>query len=821
MFHVETPIPVGDGLGVPRRGEAFLLPEMRRVGLDRRFDRTASMRDDMLNLLGNIGIWKGAIVLIFGLHENFACSCPVHNLSSRAKKCKSEQHRREYIKLLETVENKQQRERLEATPWDTPILFAYRGFSIDHLFPDPGADDNIFYNLGYGFDMIRLANALASIGGDARHLPMMAALLDVSKRTIVRVPKILNSSQLDPKLHTDQRSAIEGLHNLELVQGPPGTGKSFCIKEYARTCTGNGVIIISAVQNRAIDLIAEQLEELGDSQLPFAVLGSPETPNMGATAARFTLVEQAKRHKDMQSSVVNLSKLNARLDDINMQLEKLEESKRQRLSRPNEHVTDAEKRAYAESLRQITDQRTRVLTNRYKLERKMEKRLRRIMQDIARQVRTILGTSVQLLKIIEGQWPWKHIATALKAPKPPTSADQVATYNEQFPPLLRRRQPAAAMRGIGYRPDGAVAQRDEQEQPCSVPVDALVIDESGLCPEFIGPLLACLDPRQLVLFGDVNQLPPFSHLNEKAAPPSLVARLHQQAESQKVPVPMLSMQYRMHPDICELVSSLFYGGRLSTDKHVCIERKTFQKNSMHLLGSYWVGYKLNDLTAERRPPHPQTGYINPFEASQILEVAHALLSSGTLSSSADSGTSSSSTDSGTLSSSTDSGTSSSSADEPGRTVSIITYYRAQYNLFDQLIRYDPSHQDLLALYNSGQLRVQTVDSAQGTEADYVLLSCVRSNPHGGLGFLEGHNGTNRVCVSMSRARYAQLIFGNTRTLERKNVLAEVRHMSSEKTLEQVLSLALARRPRDAAAPTFRADRLHSAPVYQEMDESFL
>ena len=55
------------------------------------------------------------------------------------------------------------------------------------------------------------------------------------------------------------------------------------------------------------------------------------------------------------------------------------------------------------------------------------------------------------------------------------------------------------------------------------------------------------------------------------------------------------------------------------------------------------------------------------------------------------------------------------------------------------------------------VRVTTVDNYQGEENDVIILSLVRSNQEGSVGFL----GTdNRVCVALSRARNGFYAFGN-------------------------------------------------------------
>ena len=56
----------------------------------------------------------------------------------------------------------------------------------------------------------------------------------------------------------------------------------------------------------------------------------------------------------------------------------------------------------------------------------------------------------------------------------------------------------------------------------------------------------------------------------------------------------------------------------------------------------------------------------------------------------------------------------------------------------------------------------TVDGAQGSEADYVVLSMVRCGGRaGGIGFL---NKESRLCVAVSRARALLVVVGHAATM---------------------------------------------------------
>lgn len=96
---------------------------------------------------------------------------------------------------------------------------------------------------------------------------------------------------------------------------------------------------------------------------------------------------------------------------------------------------------------------------------------------------------------------------------------------------------------------------------------------------------------------------------------------------------------------------------------------------------------------------------------------------------------------------------------PGE-ITVLTFYNGQRKLIMRKLR---EHRHL----QGKCFNVVTVDSYQGEENEVVLLSLVRSNVRGNIGFLDVEN---RVCVALSRARRGSYIFGDAPNLCKSSML---------------------------------------------------
>ena len=91
-------------------------------------------------------------------------------------------------------------------------------------------------------------------------------------------------------------------------------------------------------------------------------------------------------------------------------------------------------------------------------------------------------------------------------------------------------------------------------------------------------------------------------------------------------------------------------------------------------------------------------------------------------------------------------------------VGIISPYRAQVQYLKQLIRKYEFFKPYRRI-----ISVNTVDGFQGQERDIILISLVRSNDEGQIGFLRD---LRRMNVAMTRARMKLMILGNKDTMTR-------------------------------------------------------
>ncbi|MDB5386712.1 MAG: ATPase, partial [Planctomycetaceae bacterium] len=244
----------------------------------------------------------------------------------------------------------------------------------------------------------------------------------------------------------------------------------------------------------------------------------------------------------------------------------------------------------------------------------------------------------------------------------------------------------------------------------------VVIDEAGQAtePPCWIPLLRC---QRLVLAGDHCQLPPtiLSHeARREGFQISLMERLLEVCGGSVSR--RLTTQYRMHEQIMQFSSAEFYDSSLIAADSV----------SGHLLADL-PGVIASQLTqtplrfidtagssCEEQAEAEGSSRENPGEADFVARQVRELLAAGV----------------------------------NGAEIAVITPYAAQARLLRQLI-------------DDRAVEIDTVDGFQGREKEAVVISLVRSNAKGELGFLAD---TRRMNVALTRARRKLIVFGDSSTL---------------------------------------------------------
>ena len=97
-------------------------------------------------------------------------------------------------------------------------------------------------------------------------------------------------------------------------------------------------------------------------------------------------------------------------------------------------------------------------------------------------------------------------------------------------------------------------------------------------------------------------------------------------------------------------------------------------------------------------------------------------------------------------------------------IGIITPYSAQRVLIQKKLKekYKDQTHDIMNI-----LKISSVDGFQGKEKDFIIVSNVRSNDHGEIGFLKDFR---RLNVSITRAKYGMIIIGNINCLSRNSLI---------------------------------------------------
>lgn len=279
----------------------------------------------------------------------------------------------------------------------------------------------------------------------------------------------------------------------------------------------------------------------------------------------------------------------------------------------------------------------------------------------------------------------------------------------------------------------------------------LFIDEAAQALE-----AACWIPMKrasrVILAGDHCQLPP-TVKSIAALRAGLGKTLMERiAENKPEVVTLLKIQYRMNDEIMRFSSDWFYGGKVESapqikyrsvldydhpitwidtsneENQITIEGEDAPEDSASASSAASAANQNSDLNFKEQFVGESFGRINKAEAElTLLTLAEYFTKIGKQR---------------VLSERID--------------VGIISPYRAQVQYLKKLIKKYEFFKPYRRL-----ISVNTVDGFQGQERDVILISLVRSNDEGQIGFLKD---LRRMNVAMTRARMKLIILGNKDTM---------------------------------------------------------
>ncbi len=256
--------------------------------------------------------------------------------------------------------------------------------------------------------------------------------------------------------------------------------------------------------------------------------------------------------------------------------------------------------------------------------------------------------------------------------------------------------------------------------------DTIFIDEATQSTE-----PSCLIPlvkgRKLVMAGDHKQLPPtVMSMEARGLQYTLFERMHD-IYGDKI-THLLRVQYRMNEKIMGFSNLHFYNGALISHPSVRnITLKDFPLKWRLLRGWILEALRPENVvvfidTCGRYPERQRRGSTS-YENEGEAEIVESLISSLT------------------------------GIGMQPHHIGVITPYDDQVELLKSRINYEG-------------LEIKSVDGFQGREKEVIILSFVRSNTYGNIGFLWDYR---RLNVSLTRAKRKLIMIGDAQTLRRDKI----------------------------------------------------
>ncbi|XP_009349620.2 NFX1-type zinc finger-containing protein 1 homolog [Pyrus x bretschneideri] len=259
-----------------------------------------------------------------------------------------------------------------------------------------------------------------------------------------------------------------------------------------------------------------------------------------------------------------------------------------------------------------------------------------------------------------------------------------------------------------------------------VPLELLFIDEAAQlkeCESIIPLQLSGL--RHAILIGDEKQLPAMvkSQISEEAEfGRSLFERLVLLGHEKH----LLDVQYRMHPSISLFPKMEFYDNQILDGPNV----NETSYNKCFLDGKMYGSYSFINIANGKEERDRVRSLKNVAEVAVVYEIVSSLYKEFTRT-------------------------------KMKVSVGVISPYTAQVNAIQERVK----EYSEVSTGSDFSVSVRSVDGFQGGEEDLIIISTVRCNRKGSVGFLSNHQRAN---VVLTRARHCLWILGHESTLINSN-----------------------------------------------------
>jgi superfamily I DNA and/or RNA helicase len=574
--------------------------------------------------------------------------------------------------------------------------------------------------------------------GDSENQNLPKVIADPSNVKLI-TPVVIHrffNQQLD---ESQQKAVCKALatEDIFLIQGPPGTGKTSVITEIILQILNqypNDKILISSQSNVAVDNVLVRLSRIPEKEIKCIRIGREE--KIEEDARQFEVEKAIIKWQDSISAKSlaywqNYQEQNYQLLSGIKKIAQLEDvkNKNQELKILADKLTkiiagfNSELIIYKDNLASIdfSDIAIELISEKLELEQKILK----LVEQYTVNFGVEYPEQKQLSNWIEEEYKVLHSILGDNQENYQNFIN-LQTLNKEWNERLKRKQQNLfslfinEIDVVGATCLGVARFKDRN-------FDWVIIDEAGrsTAPETFVPMSK---GKKIILVGDHQQLPPIidqelqeralteQEIQKRVLETSLFEYLYEKLpQNNKI---TLNNQYRMHPNIGNLVSALFY------DNQVASDLVNVQEKQHHLTifdkSVYWISTSdvSEQISKERENGKSRS---NPYEAKVIKGVLWKIQEDCEL-------------------------------NNLQKEVGVISAYRSQISILESAIT--PNDQEL---WKNLHIIIHTVDAFQGGECDIIIYDLVRSNPKKKLGFTSDDR---RLNVALSRAKQLLIIVGD-------------------------------------------------------------